>query len=250
MGGIKIKLLRKRIIKYLFDSIIIAIFIVSLVHIIDRREDSIKQEELRESIIENVDIEMNDSVEVRDINHDELHKMNDEYVGWITIEKTNIDFPIVKAMDNEYYLDHNFKKEKSSYGSIYLDYRNSTKFIDNQSAIYGHAVNYKAMFGELNKYVDEQFLDYHPIITIYTEDETYFFEIFSVRIVNADIVTLSIPGNKNNISKLINEYKSDSIYPIDIDTNGATNILSLVTCNYDKYQNGRIIVHAFIRRTN
>lgn len=248
MGVENIKLLNiKNINKNFINIIIMIIMILSMYDLYNKNELIENQKNIISKIEEEINSNSDDSILTRVINHNELENINEDYVGWIVIDDTIIDYPIVKSTNNEYYLNHDFQNNDSALGSIYLDYRNDGFIYDNQAVIYGHAANYKAMLGEINKYTDEEFYRKHPTIKIYTKDINRIYEIFSVRIVDADIVTLTVPANHIDINDLVDQYKTDSIYPIDLDVKNAINILTLVTCNYDKYENGRIIIHALTR---
>lgn len=79
-----------------------------------------------------------------------LREMNEDVTGWIWIPGTNISYPILRAEDNDYYLTHTWKKERSAVGSIFLDYRTGEK--DFNTLIYGHRMRNGSMFAELKYY--------------------------------------------------------------------------------------------------
>ncbi len=184
------------------------------------------------------------SVEEKSFNvFDNLKSMNDDYIAWISIDDTDISYPIVLGKDNKYYLNHDFYGNVFAYGSIFMDYRNKSDFSDANIAIYGHAARYKAMFGYLNEYLDEEFLKNHSIIKIQFKDEVKEFRIFSVYVVDATITGLDIPSDIKSIDELKNMYQSQSYVDTEVDISHATQVLSLVSCNYS-IENGRIIVQA------
>ena len=81
-----------------------------------------------------------------------LKELNDETVGWLNVPGTNIDYPVVKAKDNAYYLRHNFKKEKDYNGWVFMNYLNSAEMLDKNTIIFAHNRYYSnIMFGTLNK---------------------------------------------------------------------------------------------------
>jgi sortase B len=184
------------------------------------------------------------SVESKPLDVNEaFYSINEDYVGWIEIEDSPISYPVVLGQDNAYYLNHNFYKDPHELGAIFMDYRNKADLSDPHIAIYGHSAHYSAMFGYLNKYLDEAFAKAHPIIEIETKEKTYRYQVFSVYIVDADVTTLDIPASPENIQAWLSYFKSQSSINLDVDISKATQVLSLVSCEYS-LENGRIIVQA------
>ncbi|MGO1370457.1 MAG: hypothetical protein ACTHVE_01225 [Senegalia sp. (in: firmicutes)] len=70
-----------------------------------------------------------------------LLEENKNTVGWLQIENTNIDYPVVQAGDNEFYLNHDFYDNYNAHGSIYVDFRNRKDLRDKHTIIYGHHMN-------------------------------------------------------------------------------------------------------------
>src|SRR5699024_6233805 len=68
----------------------------------------------------------------------DLHEINEDIIGWITINDTKINYPILQAEDNDYYLDRNYKHEDSPAGSIFMDYRNDVEQDNRNTIVYGH----------------------------------------------------------------------------------------------------------------
>ncbi len=111
--------------------------------------------------------------------------VNQDYQGWLSIEGTNIDYPTVRAVDNYFYLDKDFLKNKNELGAIFMDYRNVGNFNDRHTAIYGHYTWNGKMFADLHNYKEEGFGKENNIIkfnTLYGEKE---FQIFSVYVDSA-----------------------------------------------------------------
>ena len=84
-----------------------------------------------------------------------------DMVGWITMDDTNIDYPIMQGEDNTEYLNKDPYGKFSLSGSIFLDSRNNSAFTDEYSLIYGHHMEYGVMFGALDDYLDEDYLNSH-----------------------------------------------------------------------------------------
>ena len=109
-----------------------------------------------------------------------LKEMNSECVGWIYIEDTNVNYPVMFSPSTpEKYLKHNFYGKRSGSGVPFIDYRcglNSTNII-----IYGHNMKNLTMFGGLRKYLNKNYLNEHPIIEFETLDGLNYYKIIEVR---------------------------------------------------------------------
>ena len=88
-----------------------------------------------------------------------LKAINEDIIGWIQIEGTEISYPIVKGIDNSYYLNHTVQKTYNIAGSIFLDYRNERDFSDSKNIIYGHNMKDGSMFHVLRNYLPLSLLD-------------------------------------------------------------------------------------------
>ena len=97
-----------------------------------------------------------------------LHSINPDVIGWIKLDGTKIEHPILQAADNDFYLTHDYKKEYSLSGSIFVDYRN--KVGDDYYVYYGHNIDGGTMLGRINEYSEKEFFDNHLSGTLYYED--------------------------------------------------------------------------------
>lgn len=162
------------------------------------------------------------------IDWDYLKSINENIIGWIEIEGTNINYPILKDNDNLYYLKHSYNKKYNSNGSIFtLD---NKPFEIDETLIYGHNMrNNKSMFSQLGNYLDRDFLYSHRNIKIYTPNQNYIGEIFSC-------YSIGIETENSNIKSLefnekIEYYKKASKYKMD-STDKINKIIKLSTCSY------------------
>ncbi len=87
--------------------------------------------------------------------------LSDDMVAWLTVDDTDIDYPVMQGNDNYLYVNTDPYGEYSLSGSIFLDYRNSPDFTDEYSLIYGHHMDQGAMFGALDRFAEERYLDTH-----------------------------------------------------------------------------------------
>lgn len=84
---------------------------------------------------------------------DELLAVNKNIVGWISIDGTKLNNPILQSNNNDFYLNHNFKDRESRAGSVFMDYRNDVQAINRNTILYGHAMKNDTMFGSLKKII-------------------------------------------------------------------------------------------------
>ncbi len=134
----------------------------------------------------------------------DMKNKNKNIVGWIKIDNTIINYPILQGKNNIDYLTLNYNNEYSSSGSIFLDYRNNRYFKDDFSIIYGHNMSYKAMFSELKYYKDKNYFNTHNKGKIYLKDSTYDINIILYKEVNEnDDIPYNLHLYKNNNNKRI-----------------------------------------------
>lgn len=102
-----------------------------------------------------------------------LREVNKDVIGWIYIPDTDVSFPILKGKSNKQYLYQSYKKEYSTAGSIFIDYRCRANFKDKSTVIYGHNMHNGSMFGSLKKYKKESYRNKHPYIYIMKKDGSW-----------------------------------------------------------------------------
>jgi len=174
-----------------------------------------------------------------------LQAKNPDVCAWITIEGTNIDYPIVQGDDNSYYLRRTAYGEPNNAGSIFLDYRNSLNFDDFNAVLYGHNQRNGVMFHELTLFMKEDFRNEHRYIKVHLPNgELLLYRIFACyENSNTVIYRTYFHGEDEKTKYLDAIYES---YGQDLDFNVTTNsnILTLCTCT-DRYEETyRVIVQA------
>lgn len=118
-------------------------------------------------------VEENGTDENAEVDFTALRQKNPEIVAWLRIPDTKIDFPVMHARDNKFYLSHDYEKQFAITGGIFLDYRNSDSFSDDFSIIYGHRMSSGRMFSDIGKFKDKKFFDQHPRAFLYTPERNY-----------------------------------------------------------------------------
>lgn len=113
------------------------------------------------------------------VDFEALSAINPDVVGWLTIEGTGIEYPVVQAGDNKYYLKHIFTGERNRAGCIFLDCNNASDFSDPNSVVYGHQLNDGSMLSPILNYKRQDYFDAHPTGWLVTPRETYRVRFFS-----------------------------------------------------------------------
>lgn len=263
---------RKKIYKLnkykLFRLIIFFIFFILLIfsatHIInwfiDNRNNSKQLNNLQKNIkIEEIDDENAeiigkdvdkfdpywDFIKMKLINVDfnELKKQNNDTVGWIQVNGTNINYPFVKGNDNDYYLNHSFDKSSNGGGWLFMDYRNNNNDLDKNTIIYGHGRKNNTLFGTLNKILSNDWIENsnNYVVKLSTEKENTLWQVFSVYKIPTTSDYLQISFNENEFVNFSNKLLSRSIYDFKTSIDKDDKILTLSTCyNNDE----KTVLHA------
>jgi sortase B len=173
-----------------------------------------------------------------------LLEINDETVGWLTVNNTKINYPVVKHSDNDYYLHRDFYKTKTSSGWVFMDYRNKIDELNTNTIIFGHRLKNDTIFGSLDLVLnsawytnpDNQFIIFN---TIYENMEWQVFSIYRV-----DYTTDYLKVNftdKNEFDEFIDLIFKRSVYKSEVSVEYGDKILTLSTCIGD---NNRLVLHA------
>ncbi|MPW24268.1 class B sortase [Alkalibaculum sp. M08DMB] len=171
-------------------------------------------------------------------------ELNSDVVGWVKIQDTKIDYPVLQGKDNEYYLSRNITKETARAGSIFMDYRNEKDGEDRNTILYGHHMKDGSMFKALMGYKEKDFFIKHPGIEFDTLKKNWKWEIFSVYITDTkfDYIRTDFATEKE-YEGFLKEIKERSLYDTGVKVMKEDKILTLSTCTYE-FDNARFTVHA------
>jgi len=166
----------------------------------------------------------------------EMRSINPDYVAWIRVAGTDIDYPVVRGSDNVEYVNTSFYGETNKVGAIFMDYRNIGDPIPH-IIIYGHNLLQGGMFTDLRKFLDEQFLEANNIISLTVNGYEVDFEIFSARRTDVNDpaynLNLSTPRDFARFANRINA-------PIR-----ANQIITLSTCVSEGNDDERVIIQGY-----
>lgn len=175
-----------------------------------------------------------------DIDWDALKAINPNICGWIYVQGTSIDYPIVQAGDNDYYLHHSFYGTVSSSGAIFLDCENSSDFSDMHNIIYGHHMRDGSMFKQIVRFKEQSYLDEFVAngyeILILTPDTAYILQpAYTYICSNSDSEELLQFGfsSAGELQEYMSERMDDAVSETSFDLGGTEKLFSLVTCSYE-----------------
>lgn len=173
------------------------------------------------------------------IDFNALRATNPDVVGWVYCKDTQIDFPVLKGQDNDFYLRRNWKKDKDICGSIFVDSAASDGFSDARTVIYGHHMNDNLMFASLEEWRSQDFYNQHPVMWLLTPDCTYMVELIAGEYIPATSDAYD-PATEHDeqFSSWLASYVNDSEFSSPTVANPESNYIMLSTCAY-VYENAR-----------
>lgn len=178
------------------------------------------------------------------VDFESLLKTNNETVGWINVNNTNINYPFVQGINNTYYLNHSFDKSYNSAGWVFMDYRNNKEMNNKNTILYAHGRIDKTMFGSLYK---TQYPAWYQnrsnhIIRISTPSVNMSYQIFSVYKIEEESYYIQTDFTSDSeYFEFLNTIKERSKYDFNVVLNESDKIITLSTCANDKE---RYVVHA------
>jgi sortase B len=181
---------------------------------------------------------------------EQLANVNSDIKGWIRIENTLVNYPVVQTDDNSFYLEHDAAKNKNRYGTIFIDEINNVsnpeKLQGQNIILYGHHMKNgdKSMFGSLEKFREAEFFNANDSIKFNLFPKSYNFQVFGVYLVNQDFDYRNTRlGTEQDIKNLLNRLKNEHIQFREVTLTPNDTILTLSTCAYD-FEDARLVVMA------
>lgn len=171
-----------------------------------------------------------------------IQQINPDLIGWIHFPDLSIDYPIAQTVDNEYYLTHDYKKEKSSYGTIFLDYR--CTWDSRNRILHGHNMRDGSMFAPLLDLTEPQVLKKNSRFWTYSSQGKVQWEIFSVFKINPEVdswdyLQTDFVGEEG-FQKYIKEVMEHSLIQTGRTAHSSDQLLTLSTCS--EWENRTVVV--------
>lgn len=238
----------KKIIYVLIITLLIGSLLISSYFILKNNNEDRQQEDLYKNI-QVISQGKSEEDKGNTIDMQSLYSINNDIIGWIKIDDTQINYPVMQTKDRpNYYLRKDFYNNYSQWGTPYLSENCDIKTSDNL-IIYGHHIKNYKMFGELEKYKKKEYYESHKIIKFYTMDKSEEYEIIFV-------FTTTVYDNKgfkyyqyfnlkskNEFDTFINKCKELSIYNTNKTVEYGDKFITLSTCEYSR-TNGRLVIVA------
>ncbi len=182
-----------------------------------------------------------------------LYALNQDFVGWLTIEGKNISLPIVQGEDNSFYLYRDFEKVDTDYGNPFLDYRNTVEEpFDTNTIIYGHYMRDNMIFSNLKKYMSVSGFRESPVIEFDTLYRTTKWKVYAVFLTNSDPASdngyvfdylyTGFPSTES-FNGFVDQLDQRKLYTTGVDIAPTDKLLTLSTC-YTNYSDERLVVVA------
>lgn len=176
---------------------------------------------------------------------EKLKEINNDTVGWLTVNNTKIDYPVVQSTDNDYYLYRDYYKNKNRHGWIYMDYRNNIEDLSDNTIIFGHNLANQKMFGTLRYVTNPSWYkkSSNQIITFNTTKATMKWQIISIyKIpVTNDYLVANFASSEDKLN-FLDMITQRSIYDFNATYDENTKIITLSTCSNGSKD--RLVVHA------
>ena len=230
--------------------------IQNIVEIKDVEDDTIPTEELEivqqeEEIPESNPYWDYIKMNLIDVNFNDLKAINNETVGWIQVNGTNINYPFVQTSDNKYYLTHSFNKSYNSAGWVFMDYRNNIQDLSKNTILYAHGRLDNTMFGSLKNILKSNWYKNknNYIIKISTEYQNSLWQVFSVyHIPTTNDYIQTKFTNDEEFKEFADMLQARSAYDFNTTVSGSDKILTLSTCLNEQE---KVVMHAkLIKFTN
>ena len=178
----KNKRYKKVILNIIIYMILIFVLIYSGIKIFKWYKDKTNNNKIAEQIKSTVIVEDKNEDENKEeytVDFNKLKEQNNETVAWIKVNNTNVEYPVVRATNNSFYLNHSFDKSKNSAGWIFADYKNKFDNTDKNIVIYGHNMRDDSMFGSLKNILNSDWYnnEENTNIALYTENEKYIYKV-------------------------------------------------------------------------
>ncbi len=259
--------LKEKVRKLVMDVSIIAIICCAVAFVkyfVEYRQQLGQEENIKNELVETDSLDENQYVEAwqelfaqypdipfpdgMDIKYSYLYAVNQDLVGWLKIDNTSLDVQVVQSDDNEYYLNRDFYGKKSRYGCPYLDYKNDSKELNDNTIVYGHHMTDGLMFSNLDKYKNLKGYKESPLITFSTLYDTYTFKVF------AAFISTDSPATDGGFNYMITDFNSDakftefieevklrSLFNTEVSVQTDDKIITLVTCSHE-FDEARLVV--------
>jgi len=168
-----------------------------------------------------------------EIDFEALWKNCPDVVGWIRIDGTVIDYPVVQGVNNQFYLSHLPNRAQNDAGSIMMDIASEGDFSSMVSILHGHHMSSGAMFGDLDEYADPEYFAAHPMLRLMTPQGDYDVAIFAGYHVDGNTYAYDTGyTTAEEFDAFVADAIGKSNFEADVDVQFGDRLLMMSTCAY------------------
>lgn len=179
-----------------------------------------------------------------EVDFDALRDVNPDIAAWLYYESTNINYPVVKGKDNDYYLTVGFDNTWAVGGTLFIDCITERPFEQFNTVIYGHHMKDGSMFGDIKKLKDPEYAEEHPVFDLITPEGKYHLRICAFlnqpsdsKVYNTNYSDDDTEGKQAYLDEVLETASYVTDEPVTVDDR----LVILSTCAYE-YQNARYVV--------
>jgi len=175
-----------------------------------------------------------------------LKAINADSAAWLYSPDTVIDYPVMRATDYSYYLQHLPNGSLNANGSLFIDYNCAPDFSDSLTIIYGHHMKSGRMFGSIVGYKKQAYFDAHPNMYLYTADGSYRIDLIYGCVIGAGQWRERAFMFKENLDSLLTYAAHNTTFSSDVAYAEGDRVVALSTCSYE-FDNARYLVIGVLR---
>ncbi len=220
-----------------------AILIYSSYRLYNYNKERTKNEKLAESVVS--ESLSNQSAPIN-VDFEKLKQENNDIIAWLYCEGTPINYPVVQAEDNSYYLHRGTDGEYSFSGTLFADCLNKGDFTDNNTIIYGHNMKNGTMFGILTEYQNQEYYDKHSEMYLLTAEKEYKVKFIAGVTVSSTSLIYKLPLEDKDKESFISEFCEKSTFKSEYKFSPDDVYVMLSTCSY-AYNDARYVLIGVIK---
>lgn len=181
------------------------------------------------------------------VDFEALMEINPDVVGWIFIEGTNINYPVVQGQDNSCYMNRLFDGSTNGAGSIFMDYRNAPDMSCRNIVLYGHNMKNGTMFNQITNYKQQDFYDRHPTALFITPEGNYKIEFIAGYVTDLNSHAWKIEfATDEEFSRWLDNAITQSTFTSTIEPEAQDRVVTLSTCSYE-YADARYVLVGILK---
>ncbi|MCL2152348.1 MAG: class B sortase [Oscillospiraceae bacterium] len=183
------------------------------------------------------------------ISFEKLREINDDAIAWLYSPGTVIDYPVMRASNYSYYLNHLPDRTRNSNGSLFIDYNNAVDMSERLMVIYGHHMKSGSMFGSLSGYKKQKYYEQHPVMYLYTEQDEYKIELAYGCLIEAGQWTERAFMFEENVDSLIAYAEKNTTFKSGVRFEEGDKAIVFSTCSYE-FDDARYVVIGILKANN